>query len=223
MPEEVGATPQEGFSLDAVASALQQASEAAPDPVGPPENPTSPSGSETQAETANSPNSPAMVSINAQVVEASLQQPVEAEVVDSTPPASSTEAPKGTSSSKPTGQDPGPLEVECREALRTQWLTFPFQPEECAAATLARCRTEASMGSLDTLPVGQMEVSWISPSPWRRAFAQMSGGYLRRGQPSRQRVLWPLASGSPSRLKMACIASHASSALPAWSICLAIS
>ena len=43
--------------------------------------------------------------------------------------------------------------MECREGLRAQWLTFPFQPEEGAAATLARCRTEASMESLDSLVV----------------------------------------------------------------------
>ena len=28
------------------------------------------------------------------------------------------------------------LEVECREALRTQWLSFPFDPDEPAARTL---------------------------------------------------------------------------------------
>ena len=152
--EEVGATPKDDeLSLDAVASALQQVSEAAPDPAGLPENPASPSGSETQAETTNSPTSPALAASSAQAAEAPLQEPPEAEVVVSTPPASSTETSKATSSSVPTGQDPALLEVECREGLRAQWLTFPFQPEECAAATLARCRTEASMGSLDTLAV----------------------------------------------------------------------
>ena len=153
MQEEVGATPKDGLSLDAVASALQQVSEAAPDPAGLPENPASPSGSETQAETVNSPTSPALAGSSAQAAEVPLQEPPEAEVVVSTPPASSAENSKGTSSSVPTGQDPGNLEVECREGLRAQWLTFPFQPEEVAAGTLARCRTEASMESLDSLAV----------------------------------------------------------------------
>ena len=134
-------------------SALQQASEATPDPAGPPDNPASPSGSETQAETANSPTSPAMVEISAEPSQAPAQVPAVAEVVGSTPPASKTEAAKSTSSANPAGQDPGLLEVECREALRTQWLSFPFQPGETAANTLARCRAEASMVSLDTLAV----------------------------------------------------------------------
>ena len=73
--------------------------------------------------------------------------------MDSTPPASNTKAAQGSSSTNSASLDPGSLEVECREALRTQWPTFPFQPGERAAATLARCRTEASMGSLDTLAV----------------------------------------------------------------------
>ena len=76
-----------------------------------------------------------------------------AEVVGSTPPASNAEAAKNTSGANPAGQDLGLLEVECREALRTQWLSFPFQPGETAATTLARCRFEASMVSLDTLAV----------------------------------------------------------------------
>ena len=142
----MGATPQDGFSRGSVTSALQQASEATPDPAGSPDNPASPSGSETQAETANSPTSPAMVEITPQV-------PAVAEVVGSTPPASKAEAAKSTSSANPAGQDLGLLEVECREALRTQWLSFPFQPGETAATTLARCRVEASMVSLDTLAV----------------------------------------------------------------------
>ena len=41
--EEVGATPQDGFSMSSVTSALQQASEATPDPAGPPDNLASPS------------------------------------------------------------------------------------------------------------------------------------------------------------------------------------
>ena len=152
MQEEVGATPKDELSLEAVASALQQVSEAAADPANLPDNPASPSESETQAE-ANSPTSPALAANSAQAGEASLPEPPEAEVVVSTPPASSTATSKGTSSPVPAGQDPGLLEVECREGLRGLWLTFPFQPEECAAATLGRCRTEASMGSLDTLAV----------------------------------------------------------------------
>ena len=39
------------------------------------------------------------------------------------------------------------------EALRTQWLSFPFDPDEPAARTLARCRATASMASLNTLAV----------------------------------------------------------------------
>ena len=126
--EEVGATPQDGFSMGSVSSALQQAAEATPDPAGPPDNPASPSGSETLAEAAQRPASPAMPAV---------------EVVGSTPPASKAAAAKSTSSANPAGQDLGLLEVECREALRTQWLSFPYQPGEAAASTL----------SLDTLAV----------------------------------------------------------------------
>ena len=50
MKEEVGATPQEGFSMGSMATALQQASEETPDFAGPPENPASPSRSEPQAD-----------------------------------------------------------------------------------------------------------------------------------------------------------------------------
>ena len=83
MQEEVGATSKDELSLEAVASALQQVSEAAADPAGLPENPASSSESETQAE-ANSPTSPALAASSAQAGEASLPEPPEAEVVVST-------------------------------------------------------------------------------------------------------------------------------------------
>ena len=60
-----------------------------------------------------------------------------------------TGAPRGSPPVEPFGS----LEVECREALRTQWLSFPFDPDEPAARTLARCRATASMASLNTLAV----------------------------------------------------------------------
>ena len=85
--------------------------------------------------------------------QAPSQVPTTAEVVGSTPPASQAEGDKSTSHDGPSGQDLGFVEVECREALRAQWLSFPFQPGEVAASTLARCRTETSMASLDTLAV----------------------------------------------------------------------
>ena len=42
MSEEVVATPKDELCMDAVASALQQVSEAAPDPAGLPANPAQP-------------------------------------------------------------------------------------------------------------------------------------------------------------------------------------
>eukprot|EP00439_Symbiodinium_sp_Y106_P005604 s9330_g1.t1 len=200
--EEVGATPQEGFSMGSMAKALQQASEETPDFAGPPENPASPSSSEPQAETVESPTSPAVVEVCTETM---------AKVVDSTPPASerssdqlppeqqslpvpagsaaddaghtaeggsttaapparethaagepkppqaaegsASEAAKGAPHCGPSGQALGSLEVECREALRTQWLSFPFDPEATAASTLAHCRAAASMTYLNTLAV----------------------------------------------------------------------
>ena len=94
-----------------------------------------------------------MVEISPALSQAPSQVPATAEVVGSTPPASQAEAAKGTSHDSPSGQDLGSLEVECREALRAQLLSFPFEPGEVAASTLARCRTAASMASLDTLAV----------------------------------------------------------------------
>ena len=151
--QEVGATPKDGFSLGEVASALQLASEEAPDPAVPPENPASPSGSETLAESAKSPSSPALVATSAQADQALLRESAEAEVVDSTPPDSTTAADPGASGAEQPSLGSETLEVECREALRTKWLTFAYRPDECAAATLGRCRNEAAMSSLDTLSV----------------------------------------------------------------------
>ena len=151
--QEVGATPKDGFSLGEVASALQLASEEAPDPAVPPENPASPSKSETLAESAKSPSSPALVATSAQADQALLRQSAEAEVVDSTPPDSTTAADPGASGAEQPSLGSETLEVECREALRTKWLTFAYRPDECAAATLGRCRNEAAMSSLDTLSV----------------------------------------------------------------------
>ena len=151
--QEMGATPKDGFSLGEVASALQLASEEAPDPAVPPENPASPSGSETLAESAKSPSSPALVATSAQADQALLRESAEAEVVDSTPPDSTTAADPGASGAEQPSLGSETLEVECREALRTKWLTFAYRPDECAAATLGRCRNEAAMSSLDTLSV----------------------------------------------------------------------
>eukprot|EP00439_Symbiodinium_sp_Y106_P021029 s9330_g2.t1 len=58
---------------------------------------------------------------------------------------SASEAAIGAPHCGPSGQALGSLEVECREALRTQWLSFPFDPEATAASTLAHCRAAASM------------------------------------------------------------------------------
>ena len=66
---------------------------------------------------------------------------------------SASEAATGAPQCGPSGQALGSLEVECREALRTQWLSFPFDPEATAARTLAHCRAAASMASLNTLAV----------------------------------------------------------------------
>ena len=203
--EEVGATPQEGFSMGSMATALQQASEETPDCASPPENPASPSRSEPQAETVESPTSPAVVEVCTETSQSPLQVQTTTKVVDSTPPASersSEQAPpeqrnlqvpagsaaggaghmaesEGTSAAppareahaagepepplategsasedatgapqcSPSDQALGSLEVECREALRTQWLSFPFDPEATAARTLARCRAAASRRS----------------------------------------------------------------------------
>ena len=64
-----------------------------------------------------------------------------------------SEAAIGAPHCGPSGQALGSLEVECREALRTQWLSFPFDPETTAASTLAHCRAAASMASLNTLAI----------------------------------------------------------------------
>ena len=209
--EEVGATPQEGFSMGSMATALQQASEEKPDCASPPDNPASPSRSEPQVETVESPTSPAVVEVCTETSQTPFQVQTATKVVDSTPLADErpTEqvpperrnlpVPAGTAaggtdhmeenegaSATPPGQEAhaagepepplatvgsaavdatgaprgsppvqalGSLEVECREALRTQWLSFPFDPEEPAARTLARCRATASMASLNTLAV----------------------------------------------------------------------
>ena len=66
---------------------------------------------------------------------------------------SAAEDATGAPRCSPSDQALGSLEVECREALRTQWLSFPYDPEETAARTLARCRAAASMASLNTLAV----------------------------------------------------------------------
>ena len=193
--EEVGATPQEGFSMGSMATALQQASEETPDCASPPENPASPSRSEPQAETVESPTSPAVVEVCTETSQSPLQVQAMAKVVpeqqsllvpagsaaddaghmaesgsttaapareahaagEPKPPqateGSASEAATGAPQCGPSGQALGSLEVECREALRTQWLSFPFDPEATAARTLAHCRAAASMASLNTLAV----------------------------------------------------------------------
>ena len=62
--EEVEATPQEGFSMGSMVTALQQASEEKPECASPPDNPASPSRSEPQLETVESPTSPAVVEVS---------------------------------------------------------------------------------------------------------------------------------------------------------------
>ena len=187
--EEVGATPQEGFSMGSMATALQQASEETPDFASPPENPASPSRSEPQVETVESPTSPAVVEVCTDLsvtlsganhgqgggLHTSSQRAVlrpaaarAAELASSCstealaagepkPPqaaeGSASEAAIGAPHCGPSGQALGSLEVECREALRTQWLSFPFDPEATAASTLAHCRAAASMASLNTLAI----------------------------------------------------------------------
>ena len=192
--------------MGSMVTALQQASEEKPECASPPDNPASPSRSEPQLETVESPTSPAVVEVCTETSQTPLQVLAATKVVGSTPladerptvqvpperhnlpvPASSDhmEESEGASAT-PQGQEahtagePGPplatvgsaavgatgaprgsppvepfgsLEVECREALRTQWLSFPFDPDEPAARTLARCRATASMASLNTLAV----------------------------------------------------------------------
>ena len=140
--EEVVATPKDELCMDAVASALQQVSEAAPDPAGLPANPASPSESDKQAADGS-----------AAADEPASQEPPVAEVVVPTPPASTAAANPAGSGAEPPSSGSETLEVECREGLRTKWLTFAYRPEECAAATLGRCRDQAAMSSLDTLSV----------------------------------------------------------------------
>ena len=98
-------------------------------------------------ESAKSPSSPALVATSAQADQALLREFAEAEVVDSTPPDSTTAADPGASGAEQPSLGSETLEVECREALRTKWLTFAYRPDECAAATLGRCRNEAAMSS----------------------------------------------------------------------------
>ena len=148
--EEVGATPQDGFSMGSVTSPLQQASEETPDPAGPPDNPAC---------------KPFRVRNPGRDVE-QPHQPGHGRYLRGAPPGTfpgashgrgsglhtssgKAEEAKGTSRDDPSGQDFGLLEVECREALRAQWLSFPFQPGETAESTLAHCRTAAAMASLD--------------------------------------------------------------------------
>ena len=162
--EEVEATPQEGFSMGSMVTALQQASEEKPECASPPDNPASPSRS-----------SPAVVEVCTETSQTPLQVLAATKVVGSTPladerrslPVPASSAAGGTdhmeesegASATPQGQEahaagePGPplatvgsaavgatgaprgsppvepfgsLEVECREALRTQWLSFPL-------------------------------------------------------------------------------------------------
>ena len=141
----------ESISLGEVASALQLASEEAPDAAEAPANPASP-GSDTLPGSAPSPSSPAH-SVSAQADQALPRESAKAEVVDSTPPDKAAAADPGASGSVQPNPGPETLEVECREGLRAQWLSFVYRPEECAAATLGRCRDQAAMSSLDTLCV----------------------------------------------------------------------
>ena len=151
-PEDQEDAPQpEGITLEEVATALQLASEEAPDAAAAPANPASP-GSDTLPGSAPSP-SPAHSVTSAQDDQALPRETAEVEVVDSTPPDPvSAASPGGTDSGQPSS-GPETLEVECRAGLRTQWLSFAYMPDECAAATLARCRDQAAMSSLDTLSV----------------------------------------------------------------------
>ena len=73
--EEVEATPQEGFSMGSMVTALQQASEEKPECASPPDNPASPSRSEPQLETVESPTSPAVVEVCTETSQAPLQAP----------------------------------------------------------------------------------------------------------------------------------------------------
>ena len=91
--------------------------------------------------------------------------------------------------------NPGPetLEVECREGLRTQWLSFVYRPEECAAATLGCCRDQAAMSSLDTLCVwpdkGELDLGLsLSPSGGKKAAGNCPCTRVgeQRGQPPKE-------------------------------------
>ena len=80
--EEVEATPQEGFSMGSMATALQQASEEKPECASPPDNPA---GSEPQVETVESPTSPAVVEVCTETSQTPFQVQTATKVVDSTP------------------------------------------------------------------------------------------------------------------------------------------
>ena len=83
--EEVEATPQEGFSMGSMATALQQASEEKPECASPPDNPASPSRSEPQVETVESPTSPAVVEVCTETSQTPFQVQTATKVVGSTP------------------------------------------------------------------------------------------------------------------------------------------
>ena len=71
--------------MGSMATALQQASEEKPDCASPPDHPASPSRSEPQVETVESPTSPAVVEVCAETSQALFQVQTATKVVDSTP------------------------------------------------------------------------------------------------------------------------------------------
>ena len=184
----------ESISLGEVASALQLASEEAPDAAEAPANPASP-GSDTLPGSAPSPSSPAH-SVSAQADQALPRESAKAEVVDSTPPDKAAAADPGASGSVQPNPGPETLEVECREGLRTQWLSFVYRPEECAAATLGRCRDQAAMSSLDTLCVwpdkGELDLGLSLSDSLRPGERRLLATAPHKGR----RAAWPAAQGS---------------------------
>ena len=184
--EEVEATPQEGFSMGSMVTALQQASEEKPECASPPDNPASPSRSEPQLETVESPTSPAVVEVCTETSQTPLQVLAATKVVGSTPLADE----------RPTEQVPPERRNLSVLASTAAGGTDHMEESEGASATPQGQEAHAAGEPGPPLAtVGSARLSSLSArSKWSAARrSARSGCPFPLTRMSQQRARWPVA------------------------------
>ena len=145
--------------MGSMATALQQASVEKPDCASPPDNPASPSRSEPQVETVESPTSPAVVEVCTETSQTPFQVQTATKVVDSTPladerPTTASMASLNTLAVWPDGSELD-LSLSLEESLRPNERRLLASGPADASVTAQEDRAEPSFeGKPITSPDG---------------------------------------------------------------------